>query len=423
MPCFLGVGVFFLMIILRVRQLKQKRILIVSEYVFPEQNTTGYYWSRIASNYSKDFEKVSVISPYHFIEGRENSCVNLTYHRFYFFKLKSNSTFARVFNQTSQLVGFIYQLIMHVKKDDVVFSGTNPPLLLLFIALLKPFRKFKWQLLVHDVVPENFVPAKVLRKESFVFRIVKRVFDHSYNKADQIITIGRDMKELVQKKIGQNKEVVFVPNWVEANQVLIKDRHLSKYIKKHNWQKKIVFQFFGNIGRLQGLENLLESIKLVKNKKAAFLFLGRGPLVEDLAQFIKNNPDLAIAYEGEVSVEDRSMALSSCDVALVTLESGMYGLGVPSKSYFSMAADKPLLVVADSNSEMGKVVIEHEIGWCCNPGSPQKLATLVDEICEEKLKKLTNSPRKVACDNFSEEISIAKLSEITQKLLDESVAK
>lgn len=51
--------------------------------------------------------------------------------------------------------------------------------------------------------------------------------------------------------------------------------------------------------------------------------------------------------------QDRSQQndfLNACDIGIVTLNDGMYGLGVPSKSYNIWAAGKPILYIGDDNS-------------------------------------------------------------------------
>ncbi|MCP5877696.1 hypothetical protein NL390_35070, partial [Klebsiella pneumoniae] len=77
----------------------------------------------------------------------------------------------------------------------------------------------------------------------------------------------------------------------------------------------------------------------------------------------------------------------SCDIAIVTLAEGMLGLGVPSKAYFTMAADRPILAIMEEDAEVANMVKEHSIGWVCEPNDPVRLASLIDEICRTKLNK------------------------------------
>jgi glycosyltransferase involved in cell wall biosynthesis len=395
-------------------------ILVISEYVFSEQNSTGYYWSRIIEHLNHVFDESIVVTPEdQELEGERERLENVTYAFLSKPRIKVKGTASKIAFQILLTLKFMYFVIAKVSKNDIVLTGTNPPTILLAIAFLKQFKKFKWQLLVHDVFPENFVPAKVIKKDSFIYRILNYLFNRAYSCADETSVIGRDMKELLQRKISGKREISYIPNWIELEKIFPVELRDSKYCYQNNEKGDVTFQFFGNIGRLQGIDNLLNAIKRVKSKKAKFVFMGRGPYLKNLTDFITRNPKLPINYLGEVSGDDKNLALSSCDVALVTLEKGMYGLGVPSKSYFSMAADKPLLVVAHEFSEISRVVSEYNIGWACQEDNPDVLANIIDKICENSLLQKVNSSRTVLENNFSESICMKKFINLTQKLIKE----
>lgn len=57
---------------------------------------------------------------------------------------------------------------------------------------------FELNILVHDVFPKNTVPAG-LRLPMYGF--IKQMFDKVYAKADQLIVLGRDMQEILMKKV------------------------------------------------------------------------------------------------------------------------------------------------------------------------------------------------------------------------------
>ena len=94
----------------------------------------------------------------------------------------------------------------------------------------------------------------------------------------------------------------------------------------------------------------------------------------------------------------------------------MKGLGVPSKAYFSMAADKLLLVVSDDGSELVQVVDEFNIGWSCDSENPASLADLIDNICETDLSEKKEIIYSVFKEQFSEELSLSKISNVIRRL-------
>ena len=128
-------------------------------------------------------------------------------------------------------------------------------------------KSFKWMLLVHDVFPENLIAAKVFESKSLLYRSVKYLFDKVYSSADTLIAIGRDMQILLKIKTKSINRIEYVPNWVDPNDVYPLTRDCSGLIHNHGFDGKVVFQFFGNLGRLQGIQNLLNAILLVENEK------------------------------------------------------------------------------------------------------------------------------------------------------------
>jgi glycosyltransferase involved in cell wall biosynthesis len=264
------------------------------------------------------------------------------------------------------------------------------------------------------VYPDNLVPSKILNKKSISFKALCRYFDWVYRSADLIFVIGRDMQKLIEKKIGQKEKIHYIPNWVDQNDIEPSNRQDSEIIKNLGWESKFIFQFFGNFGRVQGIENLLAAIKLVKNPLAAFLFIGGGAKVGLVKDFAANQPNHQVVYLGELAQSNKMSGLAACDVALITLEKGMVGLGVPSKAYFSMAADRPLIAVMESDAEIALMVKEHNIGWVCAPDNPALLANLIDEICVSPgITRLAHS-RTVFESHYSERIG---LDNFVQKLL------
>lgn len=59
-----------------------------------------------------------------------------------------------------------------------------------------------------------------------------------------------------------------------------------------------------------------------------------------------------VMFHGPYSRADQQEVLNVCDIALVRLVEGMYGLGVPSKSYNILAAGKPILYIGVLNDEI-----------------------------------------------------------------------
>ena len=383
------------------------KLFVVSEYVRAETNSTGYYWSCIIDELSNSIGKLSVISPELPDSGSENATHLPSFAKPY----NKENLVSRLFHQCLQVASLLKLILFRVKSNDLVFSGTNPIILCVILPLAKSLIGFRSVILVHDLYPNNLVAARLMRKSSWSYKILDSIFEYIYKLADHVFAIGRDMRDILVEKGVQRDKITYMPLWVDDKHIEVLKRDDSDFLHANGIVDRVVFQFFGNLGRVQGIASLLEAISLTKSQNSAFLFFGDGRELNLVTQFISDHPEKAVFYLGTVELENRSAVLASCDVALVTLSKNMFGLGVPSKAFFSMAADRPILAAVSIGSELELLVAEHKIGWQCEPEDPQAMASLIDSLCENDRHNLVQSPRTVLKEHFSGRESLVSMSE------------
>ena len=163
-------------------------------------------------------------------------------------------------------------MLFSLDANTKILAVTNPPLLPVILAFSSIFRKPRSTcLLVHDLFPDNAFKMHIIRERSILGVVLKKLFVWSYRKLDQIIVIGRDMQDIVEKMVsGGNTEVSYIPNW--SDPLLIN----SNYPKEAIHDTKITFGYAGNMGRAQGLQDFASIIKCTKGKISNFYF----PVVE-----------------------------------------------------------------------------------------------------------------------------------------------
>ncbi|NNG75325.1 glycosyltransferase family 4 protein [Acinetobacter sp. ANC 4277] len=390
-----------------------KKIFIVSEYILPNQNTTGYLFHKLHENLKKQYgERLHLIvkeEPNHLIEDAILVAdVNLNKK-----KLVQRLIFELIIS-----FRFLLKILFNVGKGDVVFTGTTPIFLLPIIYFAKKIKRFKWVLLIHDVFPENLVAAKVLKPSNIIYKGLKYLFDKFYSSADKRIVIGKDMKDLVDRKVANNDSII-IQNWIDHYDIEVQTKSENEIIHKLSWQnEKPIFNFFGNIGRVQGIHNIIEALELLSaRQRPKILFIGGGAYEHELNSALNKLNDDNIKYIGPLDPLRKSDGLSACDIAIVTLAEGMYGLGVPSKAYYSMAADKPILAIMHEESEVSYMVKQHGIGWVVPAGNPQKLAEMLVKITDDFQNMKPISPRKVLIENYSEPVAMKKIIAVIDEIL------
>src|SRR5690606_33355954 len=102
-----------------------------------------------------------------------------------------------------------------------------------------------------------------------------------------LIVLGRDMFDLMDLKTRNPNNISIIENWADVENIIPKSFDNNPIILNHNLKDKIVFLFAGNMGRLQGLEFIIDLLSEVRNPKIHFLFVGNGavlPILEKKKQ-------------------------------------------------------------------------------------------------------------------------------------------
>jgi len=139
-----------------------------------------------------------------------------------------------------------------------------------------------------------------------------------------------------------------------------------------------VVLFAGNLGRVNDFTTALEAAYLVKDySQILFVFVGDGDRATEISAFQQKNQLTNIRmlpYHPPAQMGD---ILSSAHVSLVTLRAGLAGFSVPSKTYGSLAAGRPIVFVGDLQSEIAELVVTNNCGAAVASGESRKLADIL----------------------------------------------
>ncbi len=379
----------------------KRRIIVISEYYGASTNSTGQYITDIVDFLKDEFE-ITVIAT----SPLGNRDVGYDYE-YIVSNYNKNNLLSRIVGQLSLAFRLKLKLLKLVKKGDIVFSVSNPVLMLPGIAIIHKVIGFKWVCLHYDMFPNNLIPAGII-KYGLTYNVFNSIFTWVSKANDKAIVIGRDMAAQLSEKGVPDSKIAVIYNWVDSERVNDDSLLINPIIKELNLEGNIVFTFFGNMGRLQGLSFLSEAIKKSGCQTSRFLFIGDGAMRPEIETLC--NVDSRCVYYGSVSQSENKDALNAGDVALIPLVSGMKGLGVPSKAMFSLAADKPLLCIVDKDSELDILCDEFNIGWSLTSYDVDEIATQIDNIsrlitddmfkCDSKLLFCRKFTKSIASEKY-----------------------
>lgn len=366
---------------------QSKRLWIISELFPPDETSTSYIMGEIANTMVQKY-RVGVICGPEIYDKRKkldtkhkfklNESIDI--YRAEGANLDKNTAKGKIMSFILMSKRMITLVKQHVRKNDKVLMVTNPAPMILLMAILKKKIGFEFNILVHDVFPENTKPAGIKLP---MYGFIKHIFDVAYSKADQLIALGRDMANVLEHKVINNDnrpKVIIIENWADIDE--IKPQPFP--------EGKIVMEYAGNIGRVQGLDRVMDRLP----DDIEFHLYGTGAMEKTL----KSRKQKNVFFHGPYFRSQQNDVLAACHISLVTLQDGMYGLGVPSKTYNILASGRPVLFLGPVNSEIDMLVKENGIGYC---DWPQKW--VVTELAE-----MGEKARELAVSKYSKTIILQK---------------
>jgi glycosyltransferase involved in cell wall biosynthesis len=398
----------------------KKKIWIISEVFYPDETATGFYLTGIAKHIAQ-YQDVNIICGSDAYEKKTNLIAqeqelpdNIYVHRIKALKLDKNKIFARIIRFLYLTIAMAYQILKRIKKGDDVWLVTNPAFLVPIAAIFAKIKGFKLTILVHDVFPENLVPINLLKPQSIIYRTLKYIFKRAYASVNRIIVCGRDMGLLFEQKLGTNEKIVIIENWADIDTVYPNFEIQQSIYEDLGLTNKIVFQYAGNIGRCQGLEELLDIIALCSNPALHFVFIGEGALKSALIAKTESHKITNVSFMNSFHRSQQNLFLNACDVAIVSLYDAMLGLGVPSKSYNIMAAGKPILYLGNKNGEIGLVVEENKIGWQFESSQTHEILAFFNQFNKSFIGEKGVNARVSAEQRFAKHHILSKYEQLTK---------
>lgn len=360
-----------------------KTFWIITELFYPNESATAYILTEMAKKFT-DHYNVNVICADTNYEGDNKRVTGAAANipgikviRIDVPELDKNSILKRLVRFLSVSRKLYKRAKDVVQPGDTIFAVTNPAFLLPYMRKLKKNKSLNYILLVHDVFPENAMATGVMKIKP-LYTVLKKVFDKSYRAADKILVLGEDMKEIVASKTCRADNVHVCENW-GSDAIVPQDRHTDG---------KIVLQYAGNIGRVQGLEGWAEFVAKTKNTSLVFDFWGSGALVPFLNRFVEDNKLTNVRIRGSYNRATQNEVLNDCDIAVISLANGMKGLGVPSKTYNILAAGKPILYIGDEGSEIYNLVKKYDLGYVFTWEQKKEICAFLESLNDYSLAEL-----------------------------------
>ena len=313
---------------------------------------------------------------------RTNTINGVRVHRCWHFVPPRVSALKRILHEGS----FVFTSTLRVLtlKTPDVYVIVSPPLLLgaagWLVGVLKgaPFVFH-----VQDMQPDAAVGLGMLRAGWFI-KALYALEAFAYRSAARVSGITQGMLAKFRKKGVPDEKLVYFPNAIELpTSDLRRERGLFR--QKHNFgAQEFLAVYAGNLGVKQGLDVLTAAAKLLRDPSIRIVICGDGAQRDVLAEQIRQSHLPNVTMLPLQPIDDYLALLADADLCFITQQAGSGNSFFPSKLLGLLAESKPVITVADPESELAEAVAQGGFGINIPPGRPQELADVLDAVASDR---------------------------------------
>lgn len=278
-------------------------------------------------------------------------------------------------------------------KFDLVLYSTPPITLQKAVEFVKQRDNAKTYLLLKDIFPQNAVDLGMLKHsgiKSLIYKSFRDKEERLYKISDYIGCMSNaNVEFLLKHNPSISNEIVEVcPNSIEPIDVNISEQEKKQIREKYNLPiYKTIFVYGGNLGKPQGIDFLIECIKVNENNKQSyFLIIGSGTEFRKLENYFDKEKPKNAKLLSQLPKNDYEALANYCDVGLIFLDRRFTIPNFPSRLLSYMQASMPVLAATDINTDIGEVIESGNFGYWCESGNIEKFNLLVNKICDRELR-------------------------------------
>jgi colanic acid biosynthesis glycosyl transferase WcaI len=273
-----------------------------------------------------------------------------------------------IFHVISMLLG-----LFAIRRQDVVFA-VSPPLTIGLVGwLLALLKRARLIYNVQELYPDTAITMGVLKKDSFVTRVLQWIELFVYRRSAALAVICQPFADVIVGKGIAPSKIHVISNFVDTDFVQpgSKDNALAREL---GLKDRFVVHYAGNIGMTQSFDTLLATAEHLQDEpQIIFLIVGDGArrtYVETQVRERRLKNVQLLPYQSRRRVPD---IYATADVCLVPLMAGTAKTTVPSKLYTIMSAGRPAIVAVDADSDIVLTVKRADCGIAIAPDDAAQL--------------------------------------------------
>lgn len=296
-------------------------------------------------------------------------------------------------------------------KFDLVLYSTPPITLVGVVDYVKKRDNAKTYLLLKDIFPQNAIDLGMIKKsgiKGIIYKYFRNNEKNLYAISDRIGCMSQANVDYVLKHNPEidPRIVEICPNCISAVDMSVSHKQRSVMRKKYGIpEDKTVFVYGGNLGKPQGIDFLIKCLRSQKNNdQAFFLIVGSGTEYAKIESFLFKTKQRNVKLMPQIPKDDYDIMVGSCDVGMIFLDHRFTIPNFPSRLLSYMQAKLPVLAVTDTNTDIGKVIVEGGFGWWCESISLENFKKIIGDI-DKGNKLMGQKGYEYLLENFDSRIA------------------
>lgn len=313
-------------------------------------------------------------------------------HRCWHFVPPRVSALKRILHEASFV--FTSTLKVLTLRRANVYVIVSPPLLLGSAGwLVSKLKGAPFVFHVQDMQPDAAVGLGMLRAGWFI-RSLYALESFAYGSAARVSGITQGMLVKFRRKGVPEQKLVYFPNAIALNSEAPPPR--GTFRQRNSFAAdEFLAVYAGNLGVKQGLDVLIAAAQALRDQRIHIVICGDGAQRDVLAEQVRALQLPNVSMFPLQAGEDYRVLLADADLCFITQQSGSGNSFFPSKLLGLLAQSKPVITVADPESELAEAVGQAGFGMNIPPGRPQELAKALDAIASdpERLRRWGDAGR------------------------------
>ena len=288
-------------------------------------------------------------------------------------------------------------IITHRKYDTLLIHHTSPPLLFLPALIYKKIKRARVVLWDLDMWPQTLSSVGIIKSKRLI-NLLELIFKWFYKQFDHILLGSESFKEFAQKRVSLSKTLYF-PNWTDLvfeSQTPIK--------RNYDPTKRKIISYTGNIGHAQGLESLVEAVKLSKKRNYEIRLIGDGRAKE----FLKNRVSSEglndqIKFYNSVESKNLLVFFEESDFLYLSLKNRpLFSKTVPAKFQTYLASGVPIIGFISGETKL--LIKRNNLGFSPNSDDVKALSKVLDNLSNiqnHQYQKMKSNCKELYQSRFS----------------------